>query len=198
VELKSVEDTSWLQLFIKNSRNPHFTATQKRSGGELHHAHGHTFSRSYGAILPSSLASVLSRALGYSPRPPESVCGTVTKVAPHAAFLGSMESPGSEPEGSPHHVSALTPRLWLSPPTRSAYTLERTTTKRVVRHILLRPCLLQRHPSRCRNINLLPIIYAFRPRLRHRLTHGRIILPQETLGLRRRSFSLRLSLLMPA
>ena len=39
---------------------------------------------------------------------------------------------------------------------------------------------------------------ASRPRLRLRLTHGRIILPQETLGLRRPSFSLGLSLLMPA
>jgi len=27
MELKSVEDTSWLQLFIKNSRSPHFIAT---------------------------------------------------------------------------------------------------------------------------------------------------------------------------
>ncbi len=111
-------------MFLVNSRNPHFTATRQRSGSKFHHVGGHTFSRSYGAILPSSLASVLSRALGYSPRPPESVCGTVTKVALCAAFLGSMESPGSESEDSPHHVSALTPRLWLSPPTGSAYALE--------------------------------------------------------------------------
>src|SRR5512134_35569 len=62
---------------------------------------------------------------------------------------------------------------------------------------LLRPRLLQRHPWWCRNINLLSITYASRPRLRIRLTHGRIILPQETLGLRRPSFSLGFSLLMP-
>jgi len=92
MELKSVEDTSWLQLFIKNSRNPHFTATQHRFGREVRHDTGHTFSRSYGANLPSSLASVLSRALGYSPRPPESVCGTVIEGALRAAFLGSMGS----------------------------------------------------------------------------------------------------------
>ena len=111
-------------MFLVNSRNPRFTATHQRSRHEVSHLGGHTFSRSYGAILPSSLASVLSRALGYSPRPPESVCGTVTKEALRAAFLGSLESSGFEPEGSPHHVSALTSRLWLSPPTRSAYTLE--------------------------------------------------------------------------
>ena len=56
---------------------------------------------------------------------------------------------------------------------------------------LLRPRLLQRHPWWCRNINLPSITYAFRPRLRDRLTHGRIILPQETLGLRRPKFLTR-------
>ena len=66
------------------------------------------------------------------------------------------------------------------------------------RPILLRPRSLQRHPWQDRNINLLSITYAFRPRLRYRLTHGRIILPQETLGLRRPDFSSGLSLLMPA
>ena len=53
-------------------------------------------------------------------------------------------------------------------------------------------------PRWCRNINLLPIIYALRPRLRYRLTHGRMILPQESCGLRRGGFSPPLSLLIPA
>ena len=176
-------------MFLVNSRNPHFTATRGSSRSKSSHHCGHTFSRSYGAILPSSLASVLSRALGYSPRPPESVCGTVTRGTLCAAFLGSLESPSSGSEDPPHHVSALTLRLWLLPPTRSAYLLE-LPTKPAARHILLRPCSLQRLPWWCRNINLLPITYASRPRLRNRLTHGRIILPQETLGLRRPSFSL--------
>ena len=39
---------------------------------------GHPFSRSYRVILPSSLTRVLSRALGFSPRLPVSVCGTGT------------------------------------------------------------------------------------------------------------------------
>ncbi len=38
---------------------------------------GHTFSRSYGVILPSSFTRVLSSALGFSPRPPVSVWGTI-------------------------------------------------------------------------------------------------------------------------
>ena len=66
------------------------------------------------------------------------------------------------------------------------------------RPILLRPCLDQWIPQWCRNINLLPITYPFRARLRGRLTHRRIILPWETLGLRREGFSPSLSLLMPA
>ncbi len=111
-------------MFLVNSRNPHFTATQRCSRGKLSHTTGHTFSRSYGAILPSSLASVLSRALGYSPRPPESVCGTVIGGAPRAAFLGSMGSPSFRAEARPHHLSALTPRLSLLGPTESAYWLE--------------------------------------------------------------------------
>ena len=37
---------------------------------------GRPLSLSYGAILPSSLTRVLSRALGSSPRLPVSVCGT--------------------------------------------------------------------------------------------------------------------------
>ena len=42
----------------------------------------HSFFRSYGANLPSSLASVLSSAFGYSPRLPVSVWGTVACKTP--------------------------------------------------------------------------------------------------------------------
>ena len=41
---------------------------------------------------------------------------------------------------------------------------------------LLRPSCDQRHPYWCRNINLLSITYAFRPRLRGRLTLRRLAL----------------------
>ena len=40
----------------------------------------HLFSRSYEVILPSSLTRVLSRALGFSPHLPVSVCGTGTCI----------------------------------------------------------------------------------------------------------------------
>ena len=92
-------------MFLVNSHNPHFSATTSRSEGKPRHAKRHTFSRSYGVILPSSLTRVLSRALGYSPRPPESVCGTDTKVAQYAAFLGSLGSPSVPGKPGPHHLS---------------------------------------------------------------------------------------------
>ena len=48
--------------------------------------HWHSFSRSYGVILPSSLTMLLPSALGFSPHPPVSVYGTgLSKTI--AAFL---------------------------------------------------------------------------------------------------------------
>ena len=185
-------------MFLVNSRNPHFTATPVSFRSEFLHQQRHTFSRSYGVNLPSSLARVLSRALGYSPCPPESVSGTVTKVAPHAAFLGSMGSPSFWPQlatSSPLEVKTL--RLSLPGPRMSLYRLEPALP--FAGWAYPSPSLLgSKLPRWCRNINLLPIAYAFRPRLRGRLTLGRMILALETLDLRRGGFSPPLSLLMPA
>ena len=86
--------TSQSPVFLVNSRYPLLSATFNGSGSKSLYRRRHTFSRSYGVNLPSSLTRVLSRALGYSPRPPESVSSTITKGTPHAAFLGSVGSPG--------------------------------------------------------------------------------------------------------
>ena len=56
-------------VFLLNSRLGLFTAAPLFLMGRL-------FSRSYEAILPSSLAMIHSSALGYSPRLPVSVYGT--------------------------------------------------------------------------------------------------------------------------
>jgi hypothetical protein len=148
--------------------------------------------------LPSSLTRVLSRALGYSPRPPESVCGTDTNAAPHAAFLGSLGSPSFSSKLEPHHLSRTRATVCPYRVLAALSTGLNADNLPRARPTLLRPRLFRRYRWWCRNINLLSITYASRPRLRIRLTHGRIILPQETLGLRRPSFSLGLSLLMPA
>ena len=185
-------------MFLVNSRNPRFSATLASSEGEPRHQQRHTFSRSYGVILPSSLARVLSCALGYSPRPPESVYGTDTTVAPHADFLGSLGSPSFRPllaTSSPLEVIVL--RLSLLGPRTLLYRLEPALP--FAGWAYPSPSLLGSTPPWwCRNINLLPIAYASRPQLRIRLTLGWIILALETLDLRRGGFSPPLSLLMPA
>ena len=84
---------------------------------------GHPLSRSYGAILPSSLARVLSRALGFSPRLPVPVCGTVTLIAPREVFLGSVESASwfDLSRTSPLSSELATLRIFLEdPPTIAA------------------------------------------------------------------------------
>ena len=77
-------------MFLVNSRYPLLSATHRRSSREGNHRAGHTFFRSYGVNLPSSLTRVLSSALVYSTHLPESVCGTVTRATRYEAFLGSM------------------------------------------------------------------------------------------------------------
>ena len=54
-------------MFLLNSRLSLFSAASRRR---------HSFSRSYGVILPSSLTTLLPLILGFSPRLPVSVCGT--------------------------------------------------------------------------------------------------------------------------
>ncbi len=61
-----------------NSRLGSFAAAPGCLGCKTRHSRRHSFSRSYGVVLPSSLTGVLSRALGFSPRLPVSVCGTGT------------------------------------------------------------------------------------------------------------------------
>ena len=64
-------------MFLLNSCLGQFSAAS---------SHWHSFSRSYGVILPSSLTMLLPSALGFSPHPPVSVYGTgLSKTI--AAFL---------------------------------------------------------------------------------------------------------------
>ncbi len=73
-------------MFLVNSRFGRFTATVVGFGGEPLHHPRHTFSRSYGVNLPSSFAGDHSSALGFSPRLPVSVCGTVSVLNTHRGF----------------------------------------------------------------------------------------------------------------
>jgi hypothetical protein len=65
-------------VFLLNSRLGLVTATPSRSYSKIFTLTGYPFFQSYGVNLPSSLTRVLSRALGFSPYLPVSVCGTGT------------------------------------------------------------------------------------------------------------------------
>ena len=86
------------------------------------HRNGHTFFRSYGVNLQSSLTRVLSSALVYSTRLPESVCGTVTYSTRYEVFLGSVESVTLRPIRDSSSPLGVNDPADL--PTRSAYGLE--------------------------------------------------------------------------
>jgi hypothetical protein len=129
----------------------------------------HPLSRSYGAILPSSLTMLLPSALGSSPHPPVSVCGTGTEQT-IAAFLGTWLT------RFPTSISVrITPsRLQDGFANPDGTSLARGFPFRA-RALHIRP-----HSSvalQCRNFSLLSIGYGFRPRLRSRLTQGRSALP---------------------
>jgi hypothetical protein len=136
---------------------------------------GHTFSRSYGVKLPSSLTMVTSSALGYSPHPPVSVYGTVTRSARLEAFLGGMESTSLRDKSL---LASLEVNDAPDLPGASFYRCKpgRPTPGWL---ILPRPSFAQTPHTWCRNINLLPITYAFRPQLRDRLTLSGLTFPRK-------------------
>ena len=84
-------------MFLLNSRLGLFTAAYFRR---------RPFSLSYGTILPSSLTTVLSLALGFSPHLPVSVYGTGTLISLEA-FPDSVKSEASLLIFAPHHTSEL-------------------------------------------------------------------------------------------
>ena len=116
--------------------------------------------------MPSSLTMVTSSALGYSPHPPVSVYGTVTRSARLEAFLGGMES------ASLRDKSLLTSLEVNDAPDLPEASFYRRKPGRPTPGwlILPRPSIAQTPHTWCRNINLFTIAYAFRPQLRLRLT----------------------------
>ncbi len=64
-------------MFLLNSRLTRFSAAGSSSPRRGITYRRHPFSRSYGVILPSSFSVIHSSTLGFSPRLPVSVCGTV-------------------------------------------------------------------------------------------------------------------------
>ena len=114
------------------------------------------FSRSYGVRLPSSLTAVLSSALGYSPRLPVSVLVRATVSSPVRFSRLSL-----------HRLRQQSGLGLATPPHLAGGSALRKRTDRFNLH------------SRCRNINLLCIDYAFRPHLSFRLTLGGFTFPRK-------------------
>ena len=122
-------------MFLVNSRNSQFYYAQNSNSG-------HSFSRSYGVILPSSLERVISRPLVFSTCPPVSVSGTGTISSSQQTLFLAL--------ALPHRVLRLLPihsgRGYFS-------------------------CVPLVTPiQQSGNIHPVSIDYAFRPRLRSRLT----------------------------
>lgn len=125
--------------------------------------------------MPSSFATAHSSTLGYSPRPPVSVYGTVALQARLEDFLGSLGARhfmGLSP--SPSRLGIEDPDL----PRSSPYTL-RPARPSAGCPSLLRPPFAQTLTQRYRNVRLFSIAYAFRPRLRDRLTLGGLTFPRK-------------------
>ena len=159
-------------------------------------------SRSYGGILPSSFTTILSIASVFSTYPPVSVWGTGGSQLAHEAFLGSIGSPtpgtkapsaiNSQPHstriylhaGLPSWPGTTTARDGLPscvPPQLAYYQIRSQTqpTPPPEGNKEGLACLVSRASARTlfrryQNINWLSIDYACRPRLRSRLTQGRL------------------------
>ncbi len=130
--------------------------------------------RTYGVNLPSSLTTLLPLVLGFSPHPPVSVCGTGTST------LDSGFSRQCEIIDFGTLISLLiTTRKHKAYLTTSlSSSLERTFPAVRFDYPPASPPLYNEY-RQYRNINLLSIGYAFRPRLRSRLTLGGRPLPRK-------------------
>lgn len=151
-------------------------------------------SRSYVCILPSSLTLVLSYALEYSSRVPVSVCGTVLDRLCLEIISWQPESYlFAQAEACLPITPCLT--LWIC--------LQGSTAKRLdynpISSRYFPPASFHRIYQKYRNINLFPISYAFQPRLRGRLTLGRLPSPRKpyTFGGQESHLPFRYSCLHP-
>ena len=171
-------------MFLVNSRLGLFIATPFCSTRRGFTYSGRSFSRSYGAILPSSLTRVISSALGYSPRLPVSVCGTVTCRLARGYFLAGGLNQSAVfrrilrpydprfsclPDLPGLTLSRLSPgSLQPSIPIHQGTDLSFCVTPLLITSL-----------GGTGIFNLFPISYAFRPRLRDRLTLGGLTFPRK-------------------
>ena len=147
-------------VFVKQSVGPFLCGPQQLQMFIFHHQ-GRSFSLSYGSILPSSLTRVLPIALVFSTRLPVSVCGTGTTSSSLRGFSCQFGLDHFRLFSSAYNASGSFRGFSYGPhcPTRSAPGRPSPGWP-----TLLRPPFALKWWYR--NINLLSIAYAFRPRLR--------------------------------
>ena len=131
---------------------------------EIFHTRRHPFSRSYGVMLPNSLTRVIPFALVYSTHLPVSDCGTGALESTFRSF--------SRQQGLTHfHLKGTLPDL--NSICGFSYRSQRLTSGTPAQPIAgwsTSLCPSITHPKRFRNVDRMSITYAFRPRLRTRLT----------------------------
>ena len=154
-----------------NSRLGRFAATLRRSAREGLHSRGHSFSRGYGVSMPSSLTMVLPIALVCSTRLPVSVL-----VRAPAQLLRGF----SRKHGLAGFARGFVSRLGLAC-RADLPALRPTRFHGDVQNPARLPFSVAPSSNAgwwYRNVRLLRIGYASRPRLSSRLTLGGLALPR--------------------
>ena len=126
--------------------------------------------------MPSSLTRFLSRALVYSTLPPVSVYGTVTYTSTFRSFSWqpSINQSALSEDSTSYRFSELFRRIFLSElPTSFDQHIQQLADLA----FCVTPSL---RISGTGILNLFPITYAFRPRLRGRLTLGGRTFPRKS------------------
>lgn len=189
-------------MLLVSSRLGLFSATIDAPTSKLPSRLQSPLFRSYGRILPSSFTMIISIALVFSTYPPVSVWGTgssrtrsrrfsrqhriirirTTKVAPLITSQAHVrpDLPGQTPYrlNTANQYGARLPSASLRslPTTRSGYRLNDQGTEAPHDRLACLASLTSAgsFSRRYGNINPLSIDYACRPRLRTRLTQGRL------------------------
>ncbi len=156
-----------------NSRLGRFAAAPSGSRSKSFHRRGHPFSRSYGVVLPSSLTMVLPIASVCSTRPPVSVLVRAPAALPRSfsrdrgisCFAHSLRR-----RASPSRLRHLTRNR------AARFHGDVQNPARIPSSVAPSVVAVRR---RCRNVCLLCIGYASRPRLSSRLTLGGLASPRK-------------------
>ncbi len=160
-------------VFLVNSRLGLFTAALLSLDSKYLHSEERPFSRSYGAILPSSLTMVCPIASVYSTRPPVSVLVRALMRLPR----GFSREHGMTGFVKVDFVSRLEINILADFHARTPYTLSRGRPEPRPAALLRRLFGITSH-QRHGNIYPLCIGYAYLPRLSSRLTLGGLAFPR--------------------